>query len=130
MPVMFWIHGGGLTAGAGSDYDPTPLLAPQNVIVVTINYRLGYLGFLAQTALDSEGHDAGNYGLMDQQFAMQWVQNNIAAFGGDPSNVTIFGESAGRPKRLLPTCVTHRGRFVRAGDRRKRLLRNVRELSN
>ena len=95
MPVMFWIHGGGLTSGAGSDYDPTPLLAPQNVIVVTINYRLGYLGFFAQTALDSEGHDAGNYGLMDQQFAMQWVQNNIAAFGGDPSNVTIFGESAG-----------------------------------
>ena len=95
MPVMFWIHGGGLVAGAGSDYDPTPLLAPGNVIVVTINYRLGYLGFFAQSALDSEGHDAGNYGLMDQQFAMQWVQNNIAAFGGDPSNVTIFGESAG-----------------------------------
>jgi para-nitrobenzyl esterase len=95
MPVMFWIHGGGLTSGAGSDYDPTPLLAPQNVIVVTINYRLGYLGFFAQTALDSEGHDAGNYGLMDQQFAMKWVQSNIAAFGGDPSNVTIFGESAG-----------------------------------
>jgi para-nitrobenzyl esterase len=95
MPVMFWIHGGGLTSGAGSDYDPTPLLAPGNVIVVTINYRLGYLGFFAESALDSEGHDAGNYGLMDQQFAMQWVQNNIAAFGGDPSNVTIFGESAG-----------------------------------
>ena len=95
MPVMFWIHGGGLTGGAGSDYDPTPLLAPGNVIVVTINYRLGYLGFFAQTALDSEGHDAGNYGLMDQQFAMQWVQHNIAVFGGDPSNVTIFGESAG-----------------------------------
>ena len=65
------------------------------MIVVTINYRLGYLGFFAQSALDSEGHDAGNYGLLDQQFAMQWVQNNIAAFGGDPSNVTIFGESAG-----------------------------------
>ena len=95
MPVMFWIHGGGLTGGAGSDYDPTPLLAPQNVIVVTINYRLGYLGFFAQSALDSEGHDAGNYGLMDQQAAMQWVKNNIAAFGGDPNNVTIFGESAG-----------------------------------
>ncbi len=95
LPVMFWIHGGGLTGGAGSDYDPTPLLAPGNVIVVTINYRLGYLGFFAQTALDSEGHDAGNYGLMDQQFAMQWVHNNIAAFGGDPGNVTIFGESAG-----------------------------------
>jgi len=93
-PVMFWIHGGGLTSGAGSDYDPTPLVN-QGVIVVTINYRLGYLGFFAQTALDSEGHDAGNYGLMDQQFAMQWVQRNIGQFGGDPSNVTIFGESAG-----------------------------------
>jgi para-nitrobenzyl esterase len=95
MPVMFWIHGGGLTSGAGSDYDPTPLLARGNVIVVTINYRLGYLGFFAESSLDSEGHDAGNYGLMDQQFAMQWVKDNIAAFGGDPSNVTIFGESAG-----------------------------------
>ena len=95
LPVMFWIHGGGLTSGAGSLYDPTPLLRPENVIVVTINYRLGYLGFFAESALDAESHDAGNYGLMDQQFAMQWVQNNIAAFGGDPSNVTIFGESAG-----------------------------------
>ena len=93
-PVMFWIHGGGLTSGAGSDYDPTPLVN-QGVIVVTINYRLGYLGFFAQTALDTEGHDAGNYGLMDQQFAMGWVQRNIGQFGGDPSNVTIFGESAG-----------------------------------
>jgi para-nitrobenzyl esterase len=93
-PVMFWIHGGGLTAGAGSDYDPTPLVN-QGVIVVTINYRLGYLGFFAQTALDTEGHDAGNYGLMDQQFAMGWVQRNIGQFGGDPGNVTIFGESAG-----------------------------------
>jgi len=94
LPVMFWIHGGGLVSGAGSDYDPTPLVE-QGVIVVTINYRLGYLGFFAQTAIDAEGHENGNYGLMDQQFALQWVQNNIAAFGGDPSNVTIFGESAG-----------------------------------
>ena len=93
-PVMFWIHGGGLTAGAGSDYDPTPLVE-QGVIVVTINYRLGYLGFLAQSALDSEGHEAGNYGLQDQQFAMRWVRDNIVAFGGDSKNVTIFGESAG-----------------------------------
>jgi para-nitrobenzyl esterase len=94
LPVMFWIHGGGLTTGAGSDYDPTPLVE-QGVIVVTINYRLGYLGFLAQTAIDREGHENGNYGLMDQQFAMRWVQSNIAAFAGDPGNVTIFGESAG-----------------------------------
>jgi para-nitrobenzyl esterase len=94
LPVMFWIHGGGLVSGAGSDYDPTPLVE-QGVIVVTINYRLGYLGFFAQSAIDAEGHENGNYGLMDQQFAMQWVQNNIAQFGGDPGNVTIFGESAG-----------------------------------
>src|SRR5271170_4613877 len=80
-PVMLWIHGGGLTAGAGSDYDPTPLVE-QGVIVVTINYRLGYLGFIAQSALDSEAHEVGNYGLQDQQFAMQWVRDNIAAFGG------------------------------------------------
>jgi para-nitrobenzyl esterase len=95
LPVMLWIHGGGLTGGAGSDYDPTPLLKRGKVIVVTINYRLGYLGFFAQSALDGEGHESGNYGLMDQQFAMQWVKDNIAAFGGDPGNVTIFGESAG-----------------------------------
>jgi carboxylesterase type B len=66
-----------------------------NVIVVTINYRLGALGFLAHPALDSEGHLNANYGLMDQQFALQWVQRNIEAFGGDPERVTIFGESAG-----------------------------------
>ena len=95
LPVMFWIHGGGLVSGAGSDYDPTPLLNPGNVIIVTINYRLGYLGFFAQTAIDAEGHENGNYGLMDQQFAMTWVHDNIANFGGDPTNVTIFGESAG-----------------------------------
>jgi para-nitrobenzyl esterase len=94
LPVMFWIHGGGLTDGAGSDYDPTPLVN-QGVIVVTINYRLGYLGFFAQSAIDAEGHENGNYGLMDQQFALRWVRNNIAFFGGDPFNVTMFGESAG-----------------------------------
>jgi para-nitrobenzyl esterase len=66
-----------------------------NVIVVTINYRLGYLGFLAHPAIDAEGHLNGNYGLMDQQFALQWVQRNIAAFGGDPNRVTLFGVSAG-----------------------------------
>ncbi len=93
--VMVWIHGGGLTKGAGSDYDPTPLVEGGDVIVVTINYRLGMLGFFAQQALDAEGHLAGNYGFMDQQFALGWIQRNIAAFGGDPSRVTIFGESAG-----------------------------------
>jgi para-nitrobenzyl esterase len=94
-PVMFWIHGGALTYGQSDEYDPT-LLVAQGVIVVTINYRLGALGFLAHPALTAEGGGAsGNYGLMDQQFALHWVQDNIAAFGGDKNNVTIFGESAG-----------------------------------
>ena len=95
LPVMVWIHGGGLTAGGGDLYDPTPLVNAGGVIVVTINYRLGVLGFLAETGLDAEKHLAGNYGLMDQQFALQWVRKNIKSFGGNPKEVTIFGESAG-----------------------------------
>jgi len=95
LAVMVWIHGGGLTSGAGSEFDSTPLVEGGDVIVVTINYRLGVLGFFAHPALDSEGHLAGNYGFMDQQFALRWVQRNIGAFGGDPDRVTIFGESAG-----------------------------------
>jgi para-nitrobenzyl esterase len=96
-PVMLWIHGGGLTAGASNSYDPTKLAEAGKVIVVTINYRLGILGFLTHPALTAESPDAasGNYGLMDQQFALRWVRRNIADFGGDPDNVTIFGESAG-----------------------------------
>jgi para-nitrobenzyl esterase len=95
LAVMVWIHGGGLTTGAGSAFDPTSLVEQGGVIVVTINYRLGVLGFLAHPALDAEGHMAGNYGFMDQQRALQWVRSNIAAFDGDPHRVTIFGESAG-----------------------------------
>jgi para-nitrobenzyl esterase len=92
---MFWIHGGALLTGEGDDYDTRALVA-QGVAVVTINYRLGPLGFLSHPALTAEGGGAsGNYGLMDQQAALQWVKRNIAAFGGDPANVTIFGESAG-----------------------------------
>jgi para-nitrobenzyl esterase len=94
-PVMVWIHGGAFVGGGGDLYDPTPLVEQGNVIVVTINYRLGLLGFFAQTALDAEGHFNANYGLMDQQFALKWVRRNIEAFGGDPERVTIFGESAG-----------------------------------
>ena len=94
LPVMVWIHGGGLTAGSGDPYDPQRLVK-NGVIVVTINYRLGYLGFFAQSAIDAERHLKGNYGFMDQQFALQWVRRNIGAFGGDPHRVTIFGESAG-----------------------------------
>jgi len=95
LAVMVWIHGGGLDKGVGSDYDPTPMVTSGDVIVVTFNYRLGLLGFFAEQALDNEGHQAANYGLMDQQFALQWVKNNIAAFGGDPTRITVFGESAG-----------------------------------
>ncbi len=69
LPVMFWIHGGSLTSGASDPYDPTRLVN-QGVIVVTINYRLGYLGFFAQSAIDAEGHLDGNYGFMDQQLAL------------------------------------------------------------
>jgi len=94
LPVMVWIHGGGFTTGGGDLYDPNPLVK-NGVIVVTINYRLGYLGFFAQSAIDAEHHIKGNYGFMDQQFALRWVRRNIAAFGGDPTRVTIFGESAG-----------------------------------
>jgi para-nitrobenzyl esterase len=94
LPVMVWIHGGALVTGSGDPYDPTRLVA-KGVIVVTINYRLGLFGFFAHPAIEAEGHLNGNYGLMDQQLALKWVRRNIAAFGGDPSRVTIFGESAG-----------------------------------
>jgi para-nitrobenzyl esterase len=94
LPVMFWIHGGGLINGSSDAYDPK-WLVKNGVVVVTINYRLGYLGFFAQSAIDAEAHLKANYGLMDQQFALRWVQRNIAAFGGDPHRITIFGESAG-----------------------------------
>jgi len=94
LPVMFWIHGGGLINGSSTPYNPE-LLVKKGVIVVTINYRLGFLGFFAQSAIDAEGHLNGNYGLMDQQFALKWVRRNIADFGGDPDRITIFGESAG-----------------------------------
>ncbi|MDB4930740.1 MAG: putative carboxylesterase [Myxococcaceae bacterium] len=98
-PVMVFIHGGGFNAGTGNDgqYDG-PELARRNVVVVNFNYRLGQLGFLGHTALaaeDTAHHSSGNYGIMDQQAALRWVHDNIAAFGGDPANVTIFGESAG-----------------------------------
>jgi para-nitrobenzyl esterase len=94
-PVLVWIHGGGLVQDGARNYDGTKLAA-DGAVVVTINYRLGALGFLAHPALASRpGGAAGNYGLMDQQAALRWVQRNIAQFGGDPRNVTIAGQSAG-----------------------------------
>jgi len=97
LPVMVWIHGGGFVAGAASEPRYTnPGLVSRNVVVVTLNYRLGVFGFLANEDLRKEGSGhAGNYGLMDMAAALRWVQANIGAFGGDPGNVTIFGESAG-----------------------------------
>src|SRR5690348_8372692 len=95
LPVMVWFHGGALVVGESDDYNPERLVE-QGVIVVTVNYRLGALGFLAHPALSAEaGGASGNYGIMDQQLALEWVKRNIAGFGGDPHNVTIFGESAG-----------------------------------
>ncbi|XP_051980656.1 fatty acyl-CoA hydrolase precursor, medium chain-like [Xyrauchen texanus] len=91
LPVMVWIHGGGLSFGAASIYEGSVLSAYQNVVVVMIQYRLGLLGFLST----GDEHAPGNYGLLDQVAALQWVQENIHSFGGDPGSVTIFGESAG-----------------------------------
>jgi para-nitrobenzyl esterase len=115
LPVMVWIHGGGFVAGESDDYNPSGLVA-DGVIVVTINYRLGALGFLADPALASRrGGPVGDYGLMDQQAALRWVKHNIQAFGGNPANVTIFGESAGGQSVLLQLISpTARGLFAKA----------------
>ncbi|BBZ79634.1 carboxylic ester hydrolase [Mycolicibacterium anyangense] len=93
-PVLVWIHGGGFLNGSADIYDSRWMATQGDIVVVTINYRLGTLGFLAHPALSRNG-DAGNYGLADQQAALHWVHDNIAAFGGDPAKVTIAGESAG-----------------------------------
>jgi para-nitrobenzyl esterase len=96
LPVMVWVYGGSFVYGQSDWYDPS-MLVPENVIVVTINYRLGVLGYLAHPALTAESPSSasGNYGFMDQQAAFAWVKKNIKNFGGNPDNVTIFGESAG-----------------------------------
>ena len=98
LPVMVWIHGGGFGSGGSSEArHDGETLAHRGVIVVSMNYRLGIFGFLALPELTSESanHSSGNYGLLDQAAALAWVQRNIAYFGGDPANVTLFGESAG-----------------------------------
>jgi para-nitrobenzyl esterase len=115
LPVMVWIHGGAFVGGESDDYNPSALVS-DGVIVVTINYRLGALGFLAHPALASRpGGPAGDYGLMDQQAALRWVRHNIRVFGGNPANVTIFGESAGGQSVLLQLISpTARGLFAKA----------------
>jgi para-nitrobenzyl esterase len=97
-PVLLWIHGGGWFDGESNDYDASKLAlgGPAGpTVVVTINYHLGLLGFLAHPALDAKGRPFADYGMMDQQAALHWVQQNIAAFGGDPDNVTLGCQSAG-----------------------------------
>jgi para-nitrobenzyl esterase len=116
-PVMVWIHGGALVFGAGSlpVYDGAAL-ARRGVVLVTMNYRMGPLGFFSHPALDAEQPGgAVNFGLLDQIAALQWVQENIVAFGGDPANVTIFGQSAGAQSVLaLMASPKARGLFAKA----------------
>lgn len=94
-PVYVFIHGGGLQNGSSNQADMAPIVSLTGVVGVSLNYRLGPFGFLGLPALTAESGESGNYGLMDQQAALRWVQRNIAAFGGDPRRVTIGGESAG-----------------------------------
>jgi len=119
LPVMLWIHGGGNVIGLAGNYDGGHLAAAHDVVVVTIQYRLGPLGWFRHAALRSEGGSpedrSGNYGTLDQIRALEWVRDNIAAFGGDPANVTIFGESAGgRDVFALLLSQRARGLFHRA----------------
>ncbi|XP_041852009.1 carboxylesterase 3 [Melanotaenia boesemani] len=111
LPVMVWIHGGGLMMGAASQYDGAPLAAYENIVMVIIQYRLGILGFLST----GDEHAQGNWGLLDQLEALRWVQENIEAFGGDPQSVTIAGESAGGISASILTLSPHSaGLFQRA----------------
>lgn len=117
-PVFVWIHGGSLVAGTGASriYDGSAL-ASRGLVVVTINYRLGVFGYLAHPELSAESEQgiSGNYGLLDQIEALRWVQRNIAAFGGDPTNVTIAGESAGALSVMyLMASPVARGQFAKA----------------
>ncbi|HOX28496.1 MAG TPA: carboxylesterase family protein, partial [bacterium] len=97
LPVMVFVHGGGFVMGSGSQewYEGTNLASRGKVVVVTLNYRLGPFGFMVHPALKDEKGRSGNYGMLDQVAALKWVKKNIAAFGGDPDNITIFGQSAG-----------------------------------
>lgn len=112
LPVMVWIHGGGFTGGAGSIYDGKVIASTGGVVVVTINYRLNAFGFLALPGL---GTGRGDFGLLDQQAALRWVRANASAFGGNPHDVTIFGESAGGESVCANMASpTARGLFQRA----------------
>ncbi len=113
--VMVWIHGGGFVVGNGAEYDTTRLATEGDAVIVTLNYRLGALGFLAHPALGGPTEATGNWGFQDQQAALAWVQMNAARFGGDPAKVTLFGESAGGTSVALHVAApASRGRFARA----------------
>jgi para-nitrobenzyl esterase len=118
LPVLVWIHGGGFSAGSGSEpQNDGARLAAEGAVVVTLNYRIGLYGFLAHPALSRESAEGvcGNYGLLDQLAALAWVRENIAAFGGDPARVTAFGYSAGSASlSLLLTSPLARGAFDQA----------------
>jgi carboxylesterase type B len=95
---MVWVHGGGYTTGASNKYHPAGIVhgSQGSIVLVTLNYRLNVFGFLASKEInESSANGAGNFGIQDQRLAMRWVQDHIAAFGGDSSKVTIFGQSAG-----------------------------------
>jgi para-nitrobenzyl esterase len=116
LPVMVWLHGGANWAGTGSGYSTSPIVL-HGIILVTVQYRLGIFGFLSHPALTAESphHASGNYALLDQIAALRWVQTNIAHFGGDPGNVTIFGQSAGAEDvGLLMLSPLAKGLFAKA----------------
>lgn len=118
LPVMVWIYGGGFFAGGTSEpRQDGQFLAHRNVVIISMNYRLGIFGFFASPELTAESphHASGNYGLMDQNAALEWVEKNIKNFGGDPHNITIFGESAGSMSvSTLMASPLSRGRFQHA----------------
>ena len=116
-PVLVWIHGGAFRTGSGASpmYEGSTLAARGDVVVVTLNYRLGALGFAAHPTFGADGSPAGSWGMLDQVEALQWVQANAAAFGGNPDDVTIFGESAGAASvALLCTMPSAEGLFHKA----------------
>ncbi len=118
-PVMVWLHGGGNTVGSGALYDGGRLAQSHDLVVVTINYRLGPLGWFRHASLRGPGTTpadrSGNYGTLDQIAALEWLRDNVAAFGGDPGNITVFGESAGgRDAFALLSSPRARGLFQRA----------------
>jgi para-nitrobenzyl esterase len=117
LPVMFWIHGGGFSSGAGSEFrQDGDFLPTKGVVLVTFNYRLGVFGFMTTAEMAKEANGAaGDYGILDMIAAMQWVRTNIKKFGGDPKNVTIFGESAGSMAvSLLMASPMAQGLFAKA----------------